>query len=75
MDVEAPPANRSHEVESMKTMIDRVEQRLCLKPARLVGDTAYDTAAMLGWMVDQKGDCTTRPSLGKVRAQGRRILQ
>jgi transposase len=54
MDVEATPANRSHEVESTRTMIERVEQGLCLKPARLVGDTAYGTAAMLGWMVDQK---------------------
>ncbi len=54
MDVEATPANRSHEVESTRTMIERVEQRLCLKPARLVGDTAYGTAAMLGWMIGQK---------------------
>jgi hypothetical protein len=35
-------------------MIDRVERRLSLKPSRLVGDTAYGTAAMLGWMVGQK---------------------
>jgi hypothetical protein len=55
MDVEATPANRSQEIESTKTMIDRVEQRLCLKPARLAGDTAYGTAEMLGWMVDHKG--------------------
>jgi transposase len=54
MDVEATPANRSHEVESTRTMIERVEQGLGLKPARLVGDTAYGTAAMLGWMVEQK---------------------
>ena len=54
MDVEATPANLSHEVESTRTTIERVEQRLCLKPARLVGDTAYGTAAMLGWMVGQK---------------------
>jgi hypothetical protein len=61
MDVEATPANRSHEVESTKTMIDRVEQRLCLQPARLVGDTAYGTAAMLGWMVEQKEIATHVP--------------
>ena len=35
-------------------MIDRVEERFDLKPARLVGDTAYGTAPMLGWMVEDK---------------------
>lgn len=55
VDVEATPAHRSMEVESTKTMIDRVEQRFGLKPDRLVGDTAYGTAPMLGWMVQDKG--------------------
>jgi transposase len=54
MDVEATPAYRSQEVASTKTMIDRVEQRLQLKPQRLVGDTAYGTASLLGWMVEEK---------------------
>jgi len=36
-------------------MIDRVEELFNLKPARLIGDTATGTAAMLGWMVDDKG--------------------
>jgi hypothetical protein len=35
-------------------MIDRVEERFDLKPKRLVGDTAYGTAPMLGWMVEDK---------------------
>jgi len=55
VDVEATPAYRSQEVNSTKTMINRVEQRFCLKPDRLVGDTAYGTGPMLAWMVDQKG--------------------
>ena len=55
VDVEATPAHRSMEVESTKTMIDRVEQRFGLKPDRLVGDTAYGTAPMLAWMVEDKG--------------------
>jgi transposase len=55
VDVEATPAHRSQEVESTKTMIDRVEQRFALKPKRLVGDTAYGTGPMLGWMVEEKG--------------------
>jgi hypothetical protein len=55
VDVQATPAHRTTEVESAKTMIDRVEELFNLKPARLIGDTAYGTAAMLGWMVDDKG--------------------
>ena len=54
VDVEATPAHRSREVESTKTMIDRVEQRFGMKPDRLVGDTAYGTGPMLGWMVEDK---------------------
>ena len=37
-----------------KTMIERVETRFDLKPQRLIGDTNYGTAAILGWMVDEK---------------------
>jgi hypothetical protein len=54
VDVEATPANRSQEVDSTRTMIDRVEHQRNLKPRRLVGDTAYGTAALLGWMVGEK---------------------
>jgi hypothetical protein len=34
--------------------MDRVEERFDLKPNRLVGDTAYGSAALLGWMVNDK---------------------
>ena len=54
VDVEATPAHRTQEVDSTKTMIDRVEERFDLKPRRLVGDTAYGTGPMLGWMVEEK---------------------
>ncbi|PLP98026.1 IS1182 family transposase [Cupriavidus pauculus] len=54
LDVEATPAHRTAEVESAKTMIDRVEERFALKPDRLAGDMAYGTAPMLGWMVEEK---------------------
>jgi transposase len=54
VDVEATPSHRTQEVESTRTMVDRVEQRFNLKPKRLVGDTAYGTGAMLGWMVQEK---------------------
>ena len=54
VDVEATPAHRTAEVESTKTMIDRVEACFDIKPERLISDTAYGTASMLAWMVDEK---------------------
>lgn len=54
LDVEATPSHRTAEVDSTKVMIDRVEQRFDLKPQRLIADTAYGTAPMLGWMVEEK---------------------
>lgn len=54
MDVEATPALRTAEVNATKAMIDRVEHRFGAKPKRLIGDTAYGTAEMLAWMVEQK---------------------
>lgn len=54
MDVEATPANRSEEVDSAKTMIDRVEETFEIKPKKLSGDTAYGTGAMLDWLVNEK---------------------
>jgi hypothetical protein len=35
-------------------MIKRVEEHFDIKPDRLIGDTAYGTAPMLAWMVDEK---------------------
>lgn len=55
VDVEATPAHRTQEVESTRTMVERVERRFGMKPRRLVGDTAYGTAPLLGWMVNDKG--------------------
>lgn len=46
--------NKTAEVEATKTMIDRVEDKYDMKPDRLVGDTNYGSAAMLGWLVDEK---------------------
>ena len=54
MDVAATPALRTAEVNATKAMIDRVEDRFGMKPKRLIGDTAYGTAEMLAWMVDEK---------------------
>jgi transposase len=54
VDVEATAAHRTEENDATKTMIDRVEERFDLKPQRLIGDTAYGTAAMLNWLVEDK---------------------
>lgn len=54
LDVEATPAHCTEEVEATRTMIERVEQRLCLAPTRLVADTAYGAAPMLNWIVTKK---------------------
>ena len=55
VDVEATTALRSHEVASTRTMVERVKERLGLETKRLIGDTAYGTAEILGWMVNEKG--------------------
>jgi transposase len=55
LDVAATPVNRTAEVDSTKVMIQRVEDRLGLKPKRLIGDTAYGAAPMLAWLVEEKG--------------------
>ena len=47
-------SGRAQEAESTKTMINRVEDRFGVKPKRLIGDTAYGTAAMLNWIVETK---------------------
>lgn len=54
VDVEATSAHRIEETEATKAMIDRVEDRLGIKPSHLIADTAYGTGPMLGWLVDDK---------------------
>src|SRR6201981_1897001 len=55
VDVEASRAIRQAEVGAAKTMIERTEQRFDIKPAYLAADTAYGAAAMLNWLVEEKG--------------------
>jgi transposase len=54
VDVEPTPSIRTAEVDSTRTMINRVEDRFNLKPKRLIGDTAYGVAPMLDWLVNDK---------------------
>lgn len=51
VDVEATPARTYDEVAATRTMLERTEQRLDLKPDRLAADTAYGTGKFLGWLV------------------------
>ncbi|GAA6202805.1 hypothetical protein NBRC116599_40310 [Aquicoccus sp. SU-CL01552] len=54
VDVEATRSIRQAEVGSTKTMLRRVKTKFDLHPERLIADTAYGTAPMLGWLVDRK---------------------
>src|SRR5450631_601044 len=54
VDVEATSAHRHKEVDATRTMITRVERRFGIKPKRLIGDMAYGSAELLGWMVNDK---------------------
>ena len=51
VDVEATPARTYDEVASTRTMIERTEQRLDLKPDWLTADTAYGTGKLLAWLL------------------------
>lgn len=55
VDVEATTAIRQAEVLAAKRMIERVRERFDLYPARLMGDSAYGSAEMLGWLVYEHG--------------------
>jgi exodeoxyribonuclease V alpha subunit len=48
---EATPARTYDEVAAARTMIERTEQRMGIKPQRLAADTAYGTGKFLGWLV------------------------
>ena len=55
VDVEATTAIRQAEVLAAQHMIERSMQRFDLYPARLMGDSAYGSAEMLGWLVHEHG--------------------
>jgi transposase len=54
VDVEASRAIRQAEVRAAKTMIERTQERFDLKPEYLAADTAYGSAAMLNWVVNEQ---------------------
>jgi transposase len=55
VDVEATTAIRQAEVLAAKRMIERSMQRFDLYPAKVMGDSAYGSAEMLGWLVYEHG--------------------
>lgn len=65
VDVEASRAIRPAEVGAARTMIERTEQRFGLKPKLLAADTAYGSAPMLNWLVEEKGIAPHIPVIDK----------
>ncbi len=55
VDVEATTAIRQAEVLAARRMIERSMKRFDLYPARLMADSAYGSADMLGWLVHEHG--------------------
>ena len=55
VDIEPTTAIRQAEVLAAKRMIERTAKNFALHPCRLLGDSAYGSADMLGWLVDERG--------------------
>ena len=55
VDVEPTTAFRQAAVLATRRMIERTAKNFALHPCRLLGDSAYDSAEMLGWLVDEQG--------------------
>lgn len=55
VDVKGTVQNRIQETDAAREMIERVESRFNIKPKKLLGDTAYGSASLLGWLVQDKG--------------------
>ena len=69
VDVEATRAIRQAEVGAARTMIERTRERFGLYPKRLAGDTAYGTAAMLAWLVKERGIAPHIPVFDRARRE------
>ena len=54
VDVEPTVPVRPAETLAARRMIDRVHDRFGLLPHKLVGDTGYGSAEMLGWLVEER---------------------
>lgn len=65
LDVEPTRSVRQAEVGAVRTMIDRVNKAHDLLPERLIADTAYGSAPMLDWLVEQRGIAPHIPVIDK----------
>ena len=74
VDVEATTAIRQAEVLAAKRMIERTMESLALHPRRLLGDSAYGSAEMLGWLVSRARHRAACDRVRQVGAQGRHLL-
>ena len=55
VDVQASRSVRTGETSATYTMIERTKERFGLWPERLIADTAYGSAELLGWLVEEHG--------------------
>ncbi len=55
VDVEPSVPVRTAEAFAARRMIDRITDRFDMTPDKLVGDTGYGSAEMLGWLVEERG--------------------
>src|SRR6202140_699609 len=69
VDVEASRAIRQAEVGAARIMLERTEQCFGLKPDRLAADTAYGSAPMLNWLVEEKKITPHIPVIDKSRRE------
>jgi transposase len=69
MDVEASRAVRPAEVGAARIMLERTEHRFGLKPQRLAADSAYGSAPMLNWLVEDKQIAPHIPVIDKSKRE------
>jgi transposase len=69
VDVEATTAVRQAEVTAAKRMIERAANHLGMWPRKLIADTGYGSAEMLGWLVHERGIEPHVPVFDKSRRQ------
>ena len=55
VDVEPSVPIRTAEAFAARRMMDRITDRFDMTPDKLVGDTGYGSAEMLGWLVEERG--------------------
>ena len=53
---------RTAEAFAARRMIERITDRIDTTPNKLVGDTGYGSAEMLGWLVEERGIAPHRPT-------------